>query len=94
MRLLQRTYSDYSFLNIIKPKLVTEDKNLIGMAKLISLESSIIENNRFIPILSFDETLIKKDFRDVVEKINLKIKNSFLERNMLEKILKIRTVSN
>ncbi|AHN24453.1 hypothetical protein [Lysinibacillus varians] len=88
LRLLQRAYSDYSFLNIIKPKLVTEDKNLIGMAKLCSLESSIIKNNHFIPILLFDETLIKKDFRDVVENINLKIKNSFLERSNARKNIK------
>lgn len=60
LRLLQRAYSDYSFLNIIKPKLVTEDKNLIGMAKLCSLESSVIKNNHFIPIYHLMKHLLKK----------------------------------
>lgn len=80
LRILQRAYSDYNFLKLENPRLVTADKSLIGIAELCSLEGSISNEDHFVPIISFDESLIKEEFKGIVEKINNDIKDSYLKR--------------
>ncbi|ADY19677.1 hypothetical protein P4U05_11190 [Bacillus paranthracis] len=87
LRTLQRAYIDYSFLKIDKPKLVTADQSLVRLARLCSLEGAIQNNNNFVSILSFDGSLIKKEFEEIVEGIDITIQESASERtNAREKI--------